>query len=210
MTGTEPSMQGPSDPATFRAVLDSVFSSPVYRWVNQPSATRLLRRWWDRLSEWLQALQSDNPALFRYLVMGLLLALILTFLHAGYLMWRTMRGAPPPTDRLPPSTPAARDAEWYEREADRAAGAGRRLEALQLAFIALALRLEMRGLLRYHASKTPAECAAEAHLEDNDRERMRQLVRTLYGYVFGGRPCSLEDYRRWREMTTSLGHAATR
>jgi hypothetical protein len=204
-------VQGPSDPATFRAVLDSVFSAPVYHWVNQPSATRFLHRWWNRLGEWLQALQSDNPELFRYLVMGLLLALILIFLHAGYLIWQTMRGAPRPTDRsLPSRVPVARDAEWYEREADRAAAGGRRLEALQLAFVALALRLESQGLLRYHASKTPAECAAEAQLADNDRERMRQLVRALYGYVFGGRPCSVEDYRRWREMTTSLWHAPAR
>jgi uncharacterized protein DUF4129 len=201
-------VQGPSDPATFRAVLDSVFSAPAYRWASQPSATRLLHRWWDRLGEWLQGLQSDNPAVFRYLVMGLLLALILIFLHAGYLIWQTMRGASPPANRARPSAPPVpHDAEWYEREADRAAAAGRRLEALQLAFVALALRLESQGRLRYHASKTPAECAAEAHLADNDRELMRQLVRALYGYVFGGRPCGPEDYRRWRDMTTSLWHA---
>jgi hypothetical protein len=188
-----------------------VFSAPAYRWVNQPSAARLLRRWWDRLGEWLQTLQSDNPQLFRYLVMGLLLALILVFLHAGYLIWQTMRTAARPADRsLPPSPGVVRDAEWYQREADRAASYGRRLEALQLAFVALALRLESRGLLRYHASKTPAECVAEARLEDNDREHLRQLVRSLYAYVFGGRPCSLEDYRRWRETMTSLWHASAR
>ena len=201
-------MQGPADPATFRAVLDSVFAAPAYRWANEPSATRLLRRWWDRLGEWLQTLQSDNPELFRYLVMGLLLALILVFLHAGYLIWQAMRGMARPPGHAPASTPAVlRDAEWYEREADRAAAEGRRLEALQLAFVALALRLESRGLLRYHASKTPAECAAEAQLPQNDRERMRLMVRALYGYVFGGRPCSAEEYRHWREMATSLCHA---
>jgi hypothetical protein len=188
-----------------------VFSAPAYHWVDQPSAARLLRHWWDRLGEWLQNLQSDNPQLFRYLVMGLLLALILIFLHAGYLIWQTMRGTPRSTDRSLPSSPVmVRDAEWYEREADRAAAAGRRLEALQLAFIALALRLESQGLLRYHASKTPAECVVEARLGDNERERMRQLVRSLYAYVFGGRPCSIEDYRRWRDMTTSLWHAPAR
>lgn len=203
-------MQAP-DPARLRAVLDSVFSAPEYRWVDQPSAARFLRRWWDRLAEWLQTLQSDNPELFRYLVMGLLLALILIFLHAGYLIWQTMRGAPRPTAQSLPLAPSmVRDAEWYEREADRAAAEGRRLDALQLAFVALALRLESHGLLRYHPSKTPAECAVEVRLGDHERERMRQLVRALYAYVFGGRPCSPEDYRRWREMTTSLGHAPAR
>ena len=201
-------MQGPADPAIFRAVLDSVFSAPTYRWASQPSATRLLRRWWERLAEWLQTLQSDNPELFRYLVMGLLLALILIFLHAGYLIWQTMRGSARAPGSSPTSAPPVpRDAEWYEREADRAAADGRRMEALQLAFVALALRLESRGLLRSHASKTPAECAGEARLPQSDRDRMRQMVRALYGYVFGGRPCSAEDYRQWREMATSLWHA---
>ena len=201
-------MQAPGDPTAFRAVLDSVFAAPAYRWANEPSATRLLRRWWERLGEWLQALQSDNPALFRYLVMGLLLALILIFLHAGYVIWQTMRGAPRPADRPADAAPQPlRDAEWYELEADRAAAEGRRLEALQLAFVGLALRLDSRGLLRYHASKTPAECAAEVRLGQSDRERMRQVVRALYGYVFGGWPCDAEDYRRWRESTASLSHA---
>jgi hypothetical protein len=188
-----------------------VFSAPAYRWVDQPSLALLLRRWWDRLGEWLQNLQSDNPELFRYVVMGLLGALILVFVHAGFLIWQTMRSAPHPADRsLPLSPGVVRDAEWYQREADQAASVGRRLEALQLAFVALALRLESRGLLRYHASKTPAECVVEARLGDGDREQMRQLVRSLYAYVFGGRPCSLEDYHRWREMTTSLWHAPAR
>ena len=53
---------------------------------------------------------------------------------------------------------------WYYREADRAAAEGRINEALQLAFVGLALTLEAQGLLRYHPSKTPAECAREADL----------------------------------------------
>ena len=121
-----------------------------------------------------------------------------------------MRGArPPPTRPRPAARPSARrDAAWYLREADRAAAAGRIAEALQLAFVGLALTLDGQGLLRYHASQTPAECAREARLAAEDRERLRALVRTLYGHVFGGRPCAPDDYRRWRETSAGPWHAA--
>ncbi len=109
--------------------------------------------------------------------------------------------------------------QWWERlgnwlaglradEADRAAAAGRIREALQLAFVALALTLDGQGLLRYHLSQTPAEVAREARLGSDDRERLRGLVHALYAHVFGDLPCSAEDYRRWREAIARPWHAA--
>ena len=100
-----------------------------------------------------------------------------------------------------------RDADWYSRAADRAAAEGRFAEALQLAFIALALTLEAGGLLAYQASKTPAECAREARLSTADRDRLRGMVRTLYAGAFGGRVIGAEDYRRWRELGAGPWHA---
>jgi hypothetical protein len=79
--------------------------------------------------------------------------------------------------------------------------------ALQLAFVGLALTLEAQGLLRYHASKTPAECARDARLAREDRERLRRMVRTLYGHVFGGQPYGPDDYRRWRADVGAPWHA---
>ena len=71
-----------------------------------------------------------------------------------------------------------------------------------------ALTLDGQGLLRYHASHTPAEVARAARLAADDRERLRALVQALYGYVFGGRPCAPDDYRRWRETSAGPWHAA--
>jgi len=67
--------------------------------------------------------------------------------------------------------------------------------------------LDRQGLLRYHASKTPAECAREARLAGADRERLRQLVGALYAHVFGGTPCGTDDYRRWRQEIARPWHA---
>lgn len=201
-------VQGDATSAALRAVLDSVFASPAYRWAETPGPERLLRDWWGRMGDWLEGLRAGNPAAFRLLAVALLIALVLVLAHGAWVVWRTMRSAAASEDGSPRGAGReARDAAWYLWEADRAAAAGRTGEALQLAFIGLALTLDGQGLLRYHASKTPGECAREARLAGEDRDRLRELVRTLYAHVFGGRPCGPDDYHRWREAIAGPWHA---
>jgi len=201
-------LQGDASPAALRAALDSVFAASAYRWADTPAPVRLLRGWWDRLVEWLDGLRAGNPAVFRLLVVALLVALVLVLAHGAWVVWQTVRSGAEP-DAAAPRSPAreARDPAWYFREADRAAAAGRTGQALQLAFVGLALTLDRQGLLRYDTSKTPAECAREARLAAEDRERLGALVRALYAHVFGGRPCGPDDYRRWREDVGRPWHA---
>ena len=203
-----PFAQADTSPAALRAALDSVFASPAYRWVQTPFPLRVVREWWWRLGDWLAALRSDNPTAFRLLVFALLVALALLLAHGAWVVWRTIRGASVPADDVSRSVdPGAHDAAWYLGEADRAAAEGRMAAALQLAFVGLALTLEAQGLLRYHASKTPAECAREARLGREDRERLRGLVGALYAHVFGGGPFGPDDYRRWRTALSRPWHA---
>jgi hypothetical protein len=202
-------VQAERGPAELRAVLDSVFAGRAYRWAETPVALRLMRDWWDRMVDWLDALRLGNPAAFRLFVFALLIALVLVLAHGVWVVWRTVRGAAAPDEGGPDAAPRTRrDAAWYLREADRAAAAGRTAEALQLAFVGLALTLDGQGLLHYHASQTPAEVARAARLAAEDRERLRALVQALYSYVFGGRPCAPDDYRRWRETSARPWHAA--
>lgn len=196
-------------PREFRDALDSVFAGPAYRWGETPTPVRLLREWWERLGDWLLTLRADNPVVFRVLVLGLLLTLLAVLAHAGWVVWRTARAAAQHEGRLAARTAReARDAAWFLRAADEAAAAGRLLEALQLAFVALALTLHEQGAVQYHASKTPAEYVREARLVEGDRERLRALVRSLYAHVFGGRPIDVEQYRRWRDAGAPPWHAA--
>lgn len=193
-----------------RAALDSVFASPAYSWQEEAAPVRLLRQWWNQLGEWLTSLRADNPTAFRLLVLALLLTLLLILAHAGYIVWATARAARRAADDEQRRAPReVHDAAWYSRAADRAAAEGRLIEALQLAFVSLALALQGQGILDYHASKTPAECAREARLVGADRERLGSLVRALYSHVFGGRPLGLDEYRRWRDASAPPWHAAT-
>ena len=200
--------QVPADPTSFRSVLDTVFAAPAYRWAEEPGVLRYLRDWWRSLGEWLSSLSAGNPAVFRALIVLLLVVLLALLAHAAWIVWRTVRGAAgPAADAAARVDSENRDAQWYYREADRAAAAGRIIEALQLAFVGVALTLDAQGLLKYHPSKTPAECSREANLATADRERLRGLVGSLYAYVFGGRPCAADDYRRWREAGATTWNA---
>jgi hypothetical protein len=204
-----PGAAGDSTAAALRAVLDRVFAAPVYRWADEPPLLRLLREWWHGLTDWLQGLRLGNPFAFRLFVFALLIVLALVLAHGLWTVWRTVRGAASPHDAgLAPNMSEPRDAAWYFREADRAAGQGRRADALQLAFVGLALTLDGQGLLRYHTSKTPAECAREARLAGPDRERLRALVAALYAHTFGARPLEADEYRHWRDDIARPWHAS--
>jgi len=203
-----PAAAGDSTAAALRAVLDRVFAAPVYRWAEEPPLLRLVREWWHRLTDWLEGLRGGNPFAFRLFVFALLIVLALVLAHGLWVVWRTVRDAASPDEADPdPRSSEPRDAAWYFREADRAAGQGRRADALQLAFVGLALTLDGQGLLRYHTSKTPAECAREARLAGHDRERLRALVVALYAHTFGARPLEAEEYRHWRDDIARPWHA---
>jgi Domain of unknown function (DUF4129) len=200
---------GDSTAAALRAVLDRVFAAPAYRWAEEPPVLRLMREWWHRLTDWLEGLRLGNPFAFRLFVFALLIVLALVLAHGLWTVWRTVRGATSPEEAdLGAGVREPRDAGWYFREADRAAGQGRRAEALQLAFVGLALTLDGQGLLRYHSSKTPAECVREARLAGPDRERLRALVGALYVHTFGARPLEADEYRRWRADIAQPWHAS--
>lgn len=202
-------LQAAGDAGRYRAALDSVFATDPYQWSPPPPLLQLLKDWWGWLVEWLQGLRTDNPLLFRVFLVAILFVWVAIFVHAAWLVWHTVRGAARSERALGPAAAGERrDADWYSRAADRAAEQGRFAEALQLAFVALALTLEAGGLLKYQPSKTPAECAREARLSATDRDRLRGLVRTLYAGAFGGRALGLEDYQQWRDLGAGPWNAA--
>ncbi len=189
-------------------MLDSVFAAPAYRWAEEPAPYRVLRRLWQQLGEWLEGLRIGNPLVFRILIGVLLVVSMLVLLHAVWVVLTTVRGSVATAGPVPSREP--RDATVYRRMADQAAAEGRIVEALQLAFMALALTLEGQGALRYHPSMTPAECARQARLTRPDGERLGTLVRSLYAHAFGGVPCDADGYRRWRDATDPPWHATAR
>ena len=133
----------PQAPDSLRSVLDSVFASSAYAWAPEDKTGAAIVRYWRRLLEWLASLQQANPLLFRLLVAGLVVVLLAILGHAMWLLIRTARGAALAASDAAPATPSTRrTAPWYFAAGDRAASEGRYAEALQLAFVGVALTLE--------------------------------------------------------------------
>ena len=204
---------------SLRAALDAVFAGPGYDWAERPPPLRWLAGRWAELGEWLRTLQSDNPRAFELLAWALVALLALIFLHACWILLRTLQAASRAEARsAAPAAAVRRDAAWYQAEADRLAAAGRYAEALAPAFLALALGLDGAGAVRFHPSKTPGEYAREAKLPPDGRARLASLVRELYGAAFGGAPFDAGDWDRWRDAARGLtsgpaapvAHAAAR
>ncbi len=186
---------------SLRAVLDSVFTDPGYAWVERPNPLAFLMRWWQALIGWIEALETRNPGAYWLLFGAMLAVLTAVVVHATWVMVRTLRQAQAPAN--PGEIPAhlVRDAAWYRAESVRLAQAGRYSEAMQADFLALALELDRRHLLRFHPSKTPEEYAREARLPDMAKAEFRETVRTLYGHAFAGVPADSAALNAWRPRT---------
>lgn len=192
---------------SLRAVLDSVFAAPKYRWVERPHPFAFLTRWWRELSDWLGLVQERHPDIFWVLFWGLVVVLVAIFVHGAWVMARTLRAAGAPAGAEDAASPEVRGAAWYRREALRLARLNQYPEAMQADFLALVLELDQRRLLRFHPSKTPHEYTAEAKLAEPSRTAFRELVRTLYGYAFARQPCGAAEFALWREHTLAERYA---
>jgi hypothetical protein len=199
-------MSPPSD--SLRAVLDTVFAAPDYRWVERPESWATLRRWLRMLQQWLLELHDTHPAAFRGLVLGLLLLVMATFAHAAWVFLRTLRAAHATPDPGPSSTAVRRDRAWFHHQADRLAAESRYAEAMQYDFLALVLALDALARVRFHPAKTPGEYVREARLDPEPLERLKELVRALYGFVFARRPCGPTEYAAWRRMAAPERYAS--
>lgn len=183
---------------SLRAVLDSVFAAPDYVWVERTPPLAFLSRWLEGLSRWLQATREAHPFEFRLLLGALVILLVLILVHAGWILFQTIRRSDTAGTGLAGAVVIRRDHAWYRREADRLAAQGRYAEAMQADFLALVLALDAADLLRFHPAKTPAEYCREPRLAPSVREDFRELVHTLYGYAFARWPCEAGDFEAWR------------
>ena len=168
-----------------------------------------LARLWRETLMWLDDLQRRNPAAFQVLFWILIAALALILLHAAYSAWRAMRWATGPSEGDGSVRLQVRDSAWFAAETIRLAQAGRFAEAMQTDFIRLMLELDSRKVVRFHPSKTPAECARDAP-SDPERESLKALVGTLYRYAFARDSCGPAEFAEWRARTNADWYAPAR
>lgn len=196
-------VQAPLPPPTdsVRAALREVFAAREYDWGERRGVLSWLREWFLTALDWFADLEQTHSALYYLLLGAMVLVLLGIFAHFAYALSRAWGSLDTP-QAARPAVGEVRDAAWYAAEARRLAAAGRYADALGHRFIALVLELERRKLVTFHPSKTPAEYAHEARLEPEARYALGDLVRTLYGCLFGGAPATSES---WRDFDRRAG-----
>jgi hypothetical protein len=198
------------DPDSLTAVLRAVFAAREYQWTGTSNTWAWLMEHFQRILDWLDTLRVVFPVHY-YIVLGVLTLLLVAMLvHLTWVVWRSFR---PALGLAAPAVPTGpvRDAAWHLAEAFRLGAAGRFAEALAHRFLAAVLDLDARRVVQFHPSKTPAEYAREARLDDVGRSELRDLVASLYRHLFGGAPCDAAEWRRFDARAAEIGvHAAAR
>ena len=198
----------PQQPDSLRAVLDSVFAGPQYRWVQRHDAFASLRFRWAEFLQWLQGLHDAHPVGYRLALFAAVALLTAILVRAGWVFLRAIGSKRGGTEFVAGPERSWRDEAWYRREADRLANQGRFADAIQADFIALLLALDARRVLQFDASRTPGEYVSDPRLAPDARRALRELVRSLYGYAFARWPCGPAEYAEWRGRATADRYAA--
>ncbi len=195
----------------WEAAVREVFAASKYDWTdrNQPNiVVRMIRDAVRSAWSWLmERLGPSAPAIaeaLKYLAILIGIALVLWGVWA--LTRRGGRARSRNTGAL--AREQLRDATWYREQAGLLAADGRYDEALHLEFLALALDLDDRRLLRFHPAKTPAEYATELADSGHDAGAFRSLVRLLYGYSYAGWPCDRDAFETWRSKADEVRSVA--
>ena len=187
---------------SLRRVLHQVFETTPYQWREESGATVVLRRWWNALTDWLNQLAGNHPALFRLLIWTLIALFVAIAVHAVWILIRTTRGSKRKSDEDGAAGSAVvRNAAFYAAEVERLVREGRYAAAMQAEFVRLTLELDARSGVRFHPSKTPFEYVAEVPV--GVRAEFGGLVGELYRYAFAGVPCGRDQFTAWRRHASA-------
>lgn len=188
---------------SLRRVLDRIFEAPEFDWDStRPQATWLLDRYRDLLL-WLDGLHATHPFAYWVVMGAMLVVLVLMLGHFAQLAVQALRYEPPSPGPKEGAPATVRDARWYLLEAQRSSDEGRFGEAVAHRFAALVLGLDSLRAVRYHPAKTPAEYVREARVDEPDRAVLRELVGDLYRHLFGGVPCTRDQ---WSAFDAAAAH----
>lgn len=200
---------------SLRTVLDSVFANAAYAWhavpaVAEPRWVRWLRdaiAWVAGL--WHRLIGHGNVG-FSALPWVLMGIGILLLVHG---LLRVASSARVAHDAAlgHGTTPGRReDDAWFRQRADTLAAEGRYAEAMVAAFHGVMWRLDQRGMVTHHPSRTPRELARDAKVGTSEGRTLSLLVGQLYAAAFGRLPIGPAQYADWLTALDQLRDAPAR
>lgn len=186
-------------------MVGEVFARPEFEWIERQRVVSWVAGQWHNLIAWLNRLAEQHPVGFNIGLALIVVALVVLLVHIGYVIWRIVQ----PATRTGTAASAitrgiVMDAAAHLELAEGLARAGRYAEALAHRFLAVVLELDRRKVLRFHASKTPAEYVGEARLNETGRASLAGLVAQLYRHLFGAIPCDATEYEAFGAAAQQL------
>jgi hypothetical protein len=97
------------------------------------------------------------------------------------------------------------DAAWWEAAARAASAAGRFRDAAVALYLAAVLRLDERGVLRYHPGKTPGDYRTEVRAHPASRLPFDDFIRHFLPVAFGARTPDAASFRTLAAAAVDLG-----
>ena len=196
---------------TVDAALVRVFARPEFAERESSGLLRLVSDLGKAFRQWVGSLLSAwvpeqwHPA-FTWLIVAVVSLLALWALVT---MVRALVGSPGRRDAAEPVQAAVglpvEDAAAWEAAARAAAAAGRFRDAAIALYLAAVLRLEERGILRYHAGKTPGDYRAEARSHPESRGPFDTFIRQFLPVAFGARTPDAAAFQALRSTAVELG-----
>lgn len=193
--------QLPAD--SVRRVVRAVFTRTEYQWVERRQPLQWLFDAIARFFDWLGAFNKTHPVESQVITYIAILVLVVMLTHMSYVAWRILQYTPR-SDSPQGSAAQIYDADQHLALAERLAREGRYVEALGHRFLAVLLQLDRAALLKFQASKTPAEYMHEVKLDPLGQESFNALVARLYRHLFGALPCGEADYREFSDAAQQL------
>jgi hypothetical protein len=183
-------LQGAPTPAEVGTALERIFARPEFTERSAPPLLRFLGDVWAAVREWLLSLvppvllERWHP-LFTVLVASVF-AVGAVWILVRVLETRSaaLREAVPRRGRSDAAAATAFTIEDWEATARAAADAGRFRDAATALYMAAVLRLDQRGVLRFHSAKTPGDYRREVRTDPAVRTAFDSFIRQYLPVVF--------------------------
>lgn len=198
-------------PDTVEAALARVLARPEFAERSTPALLQLISDLAAAFRTWIASLLGSwvpeqwYPA-FTWLVIALL---------AGFAVWAlyalvsALTGSPRTPETAAPGmrqvSVRGEDAAWWESAARAAAAAGQFRDAAIALYLAAVLRLEERGVLRYHPGKTPGDYRSEVRAHAESRRPFESFIRQFLPVAFGARAPDAASFRALAASAAELG-----
>lgn len=201
------SAQGWVGPEPVRDALEAIYRRAEFLQAEGKTALEILVEW---LGDLIGTPPEVSAPWARYVLYGLLaalgLVLLVRILVGVTRLLETVESGPPEPGALRETRP---DPGAYRRAAREAADREEYRAAVRALYLYAVARLDERGLVRFHESKTGGDYVRECRRTPGAAEAFARFLAEVERIVFGGRSCGPAVFHELDRMVEAVSHGAS-